>query len=111
MIDRTVPGLTDNLAVYQHRQRRALLGRPEWKVQGVRVYSCWGRRTPTASPAQAFAAGVILGLHEGWPVERCLRLGVASAAASVRSPNTSDGIAPAEACLAEAERAGYRLIG
>ncbi len=62
----------------------------------------------TTGAGDAFAAGVILGLHEGWPVERCLRLGVASAAACVRSPNTSDGIRPAEACLAEAGRAGYR---
>jgi sugar/nucleoside kinase (ribokinase family) len=62
----------------------------------------------TTGAGDAFAAGVILGLHEGWPVERCLRLGVASAAASVRSPNTSDGIKRAEACLAEADRAGYR---
>ena len=62
----------------------------------------------TTGAGDAFAAGVILGLHDGWPVERCLRLGVASAAACVRSPNTSDGIRPAEACLAEAGRAGYR---
>ena len=33
---------------------------------------------------------------------------VASAAACVRSPNTSDGIKPAATCLAEADRAGYR---
>ena len=63
----------------------------------------------TAGAGDAFAAGVLLGLHEGWPVEQCLRLAVASAAACVRSPNTSDGIRPAAACLAEADRAGYRL--
>jgi len=33
---------------------------------------------------------------------------VASAAASVRSPYTSAGIQPADICLAEADRAGYR---
>ena len=80
-----------------------------WRQGSVRLPREQVRSTTGAG--DAFAAGVILGLHEGWPVERCLRLGVASAAASVRSPNTSDGIAPAEACLAEAERAGYRLIG
>jgi sugar/nucleoside kinase (ribokinase family) len=62
----------------------------------------------TVGAGDAFAAGVVLGLHERWPVERCLRLGVASAAACVRSPGTSDGIQRAEACLAEADRAGYR---
>ena len=62
----------------------------------------------TTGAGDAFAADVILGLHEGWPVERCLRLGVASAAACVCSPSTSDGIKPAKECLAEADRAGYR---
>jgi sugar/nucleoside kinase (ribokinase family) len=62
----------------------------------------------TIGAGDAFAAGVILGLHEGWAVERCLRLAVASAAASVRSPHTSAGIKPADICLAEADRAGYR---
>jgi len=33
---------------------------------------------------------------------------VASAAACVRSPHTSEGIKPAEQCLAEADLAGYR---
>ena len=62
----------------------------------------------TTGAGDAFAAGVIMGLHEGWPVERCLRLAVASAAACVRSPNTSGGIKRADTCLAEADRAGYR---
>ena len=62
----------------------------------------------TTGAGDAFAAGVILGLHEGWPVERCLRLGAASAAACVRGLKTSDGIRPAGVCLADAERAGYR---
>jgi sugar/nucleoside kinase (ribokinase family) len=77
-----------------------------WRQGSVRLPREQVRSTTGAG--DAFAAGVILGLHEGWPVERCLRLGVASAAACVRSPSTSDGIKPAEACLAEADRAGYR---
>ncbi len=77
-----------------------------WRQGSVRLAREQVRSTTGAG--DAFAAGVILGLHEGWPVEQCLRLAVASAAASVRSPNTSDGIKRAEACLAEADRAGYR---
>jgi sugar/nucleoside kinase (ribokinase family) len=65
----------------------------------------------TNGAGDAFAAGVILGLHEGWPVERCLRLAVASAAACVRDPGTSAGIKPAAACLADADQAGYRPAG
>ena len=77
-----------------------------WRQGSVRLPREQVRSTTGAG--DAFAAGVILGLHEGWPTERCLRLAVASAAACVRSPNTSDGIKPAEECLAEADRAGYR---
>ena len=77
-----------------------------WRQGSVRLSREQVRSTTGAG--DAFAAGVILGLHDGWPIGRCLRLAVASAAACVRSPNTSDGIKPAEACLAEADRAGYR---
>ena len=77
-----------------------------WRQGSVRLPREQVRSTIGAG--DAFAAGVILGLHEGWPVERCLRLAVASAAACVRSPNTSDGIKPADQCLADADLAGYR---
>jgi len=84
----------------------ATSGGRTWRQGSVRLPREQVRSTTGAG--DAFAAGVILGLHEGWPVERCLQLAVASAAASVRSPNTSDGIKPAEACLADADQAGYR---
>ena len=77
-----------------------------WRQGSVRLPREQVRSTIGAG--DAFAAGVILGLHEGWPVERCLRLAVASAAACVRSPNTSDGIKPADQALADADLAGYR---
>ena len=77
-----------------------------WRQGSVRLAREQVRSTTGAG--DAFAAGVILGLHEGWPVERSLRLAVASAAACVRSPGTSDGIKRADACLAEAGQAGYR---
>ena len=77
-----------------------------WRQGSVRLPREQVRSTIGAG--DAFAAGVILGLHDGWEVERCLRLAVASAAASVRSPHTSAGIQPAEICLAEADRTGYR---
>jgi sugar/nucleoside kinase (ribokinase family) len=67
-----------------------------------------GQVRSTTGAGDAFAAGVILGLHEGWPVARGLRLAVAAAAACVRSPQTSEGIKRADACLAEAGDAGYR---
>jgi sugar/nucleoside kinase (ribokinase family) len=80
-----------------------------WRQGSVRLPREQIRSTTGAG--DAFAAGVILGLHEGWPVDRCLRLGTASAAACVRSPHTSNGIPAAEACLAAADHAGYRPTG
>ena len=77
-----------------------------WRQGSVRLPREQVRSTIGAG--DAFAAGIILGLHDGWAVERCLRLAVASAAASVRSPHTSAGIQPADICLADADRAGYR---
>ncbi len=62
-----------------------------WRQGSVRLPPRPGTQRPRAA-GDAFAAGVILGLHEGWPAERCLRLAVASAAACVRSPTTSAGI-------------------
>ena len=77
-----------------------------WRQGSVRVPP--GQVRSTTGAGDAFAAGVILGLHEGWPVGRGLRLAVAAAAACVRSPHTSEGIKRAGACLAEADDAGYR---
>jgi sugar/nucleoside kinase (ribokinase family) len=62
----------------------------------------------TTGAGDAFAAGVVHGLHEGLPVEDCLRQGAASAAACISSAGTSDGIRPMAECLAAAEAAGHR---
>jgi sugar/nucleoside kinase (ribokinase family) len=56
----------------------------------------------------AFAAGVIYGWHEGWPLAESLRLGHACAAASMRQVSTTLGVAPVAECLALAETFGFR---
>jgi sugar/nucleoside kinase (ribokinase family) len=56
----------------------------------------------------AFAAGVLYGWHEGWDIERGLRLGHACAAASMREVSTTTGVAPFAQCLALAEAHGNR---
>lgn len=65
----------------------------------------------TTGAGDAFAAGVVHGLHEDWPVEECLRLGVASAACCLTSPTTSQGVALAGEALVAAERWGHRPTG
>lgn len=59
----------------------------------------------------AFASAIVLGLHEGWPVERSLRLAVCVAAVSLGSYSTSGGILPMDECLAYGERMGFRTTG
>lgn len=61
-----------------------------------------------AGAGDALAAGILLGIHEDWPIERCLGLGVAAAAASLRHPTCSGGILPLADCLALATRTGHR---
>jgi len=77
-----------------------------WRQGSVQVPRAQVRNTTGAG--DAFAAGILFGVHEAWPIERCLLLGAASAAASLRSPHTSAGIGPAEQCIAEADADGYR---
>ena len=68
----------------------------------------------------AFYAGVLFGLHEDWPLDRCLDLGNAAAATSLHSPTTSASIRPWAECLAYAasrracapgpERASHEIV-
>lgn len=56
----------------------------------------------------AFAAGVVYGWHEGWPLVESLRLGHACAAASMRQVSTTLGVVPVAECLALARKLGFR---
>lgn len=40
----------------------------------------------------AFCAGVLYGIHEGWPPEECLRIANATAATCLCAKNTTDGV-------------------
>ncbi|MEO8240875.1 MAG: carbohydrate kinase family protein [bacterium] len=56
----------------------------------------------------AFAAGFLYGVHEGWAYDRCLQLAHASAAACIRTPGTYDGLMSVADCLALAADWGWR---
>jgi len=64
----------------------------------------------TNGAGDAFASGILLGLHEGWPMERSLKLAVCAAAVSLGSYSTSGGIQPVAACLAYGEAAGFKTL-
>lgn len=61
----------------------------------------------TAGAGDAFCAGVLYGLHEGWELKRCLEAGVSVAAASLSDPTCTGGIKPLATCLALAKKYGY----
>jgi sugar/nucleoside kinase (ribokinase family) len=62
----------------------------------------------TAGAGDAFCAGVLLGLHEGWDLSRCLLTGVCVAAASLSHPTCTQGVKSLEASLALAKKHGFR---
>jgi sugar/nucleoside kinase (ribokinase family) len=61
----------------------------------------------TAGAGDAFCAGVLLGLHEGWNVPRCLRTGVCIAAASLSQATCTDGVKSLNTSLALARKYGF----
>ena len=84
----------------------AMPGGQVWRQGSVRLAP--DQVISTTGAGDAFASGVIYGLHEGWSVEACLRLGAAAAAACIRDAHTSDGIGSVSECLALADGLGYR---
>lgn len=62
----------------------------------------------TAGAGDAFCAGVLLGLHEGWDLKRCLETAVCVAAASLTDPTCTAGVKPLKACLALGKKYGFR---
>jgi len=59
----------------------------------------------------AFAAGLLYGVHEGMPIRQRLHLAVCTAAASLSDPTPSKGLRPIAECLALAERFGFSIFG
>jgi len=64
----------------------------------------------TVGAGDAFAAGLLLGIHEDFGIKTSLDLGVCAAASCLSSPTCSDGIAPYKECLSFAEKYGYRKM-
>ncbi len=64
----------------------------------------------TAGAGDAFAAGVLLGLHENWAISDCLNLGVCVAASSLFDESCSAGVLPKADCLKLADQFGYQTV-
>ena len=64
----------------------------------------------SAGAGDAFAAGFVLGLHEGWDPARCLELGVCAAAVSLRDATCSAAILPWTECLELGGELGFNPV-
>jgi sugar/nucleoside kinase (ribokinase family) len=58
----------------------------------------------TAGAGDAFCAGVLLGLHDGWDLQKCLHTGVCVAAASLSDPTCTGGVKSLAAAQALARK-------
>ena len=65
----------------------------------------------TVGAGDAFASGVLYGIHEEWKLHDCLELGICVAAQSLRSETTSNAIAPWRTCLEAGQELGYLSLG
>ncbi len=65
----------------------------------------------TVGAGDAFYAGMLFGIHEGWPLARALALANASAATSLHSAATSSSIRPWRDCLDYAKAKGLKVSG
>jgi sugar/nucleoside kinase (ribokinase family) len=61
-----------------------------------------------AGAGDAFCAGTLLGLHEGWELKRCLLTGACIAAASLADATCTAGVKSLNASLSLAKKFGFR---
>lgn len=54
----------------------------------------------TAGAGDAFCSGVLLGLHQGWELSRCLLTGICAATASLSDPTCTNGVKSLSAAIA-----------
>jgi sugar/nucleoside kinase (ribokinase family) len=62
----------------------------------------------TAGAGDAFCAGVLLGLHEHWDLQRCLLTGVCMAAASLSDATCTAGVRSLTHSIGLAKKLGFR---
>lgn len=70
-------------------------------LQGAKIIGAVGA-------GDAFAAGVLAGIHDGWHMQQCLELGVCVAGSSLFSATSSDSILPVAACLQLGQQYGFK---
>lgn len=64
----------------------------------------------TAGAGDAFAAGMLFGLHEDRNIRDCLRMAVCAAAANLYHPTCTGGMKPLRDCLQLGQELGFRAL-
>jgi sugar/nucleoside kinase (ribokinase family) len=73
-------------------------------VQGGSLHLPPGYIAGAVGAGDAFCAGMLHGLHEGWPLPACAELGTCCAAACLSQPGSSEGLRSLAEVLALARR-------
>lgn len=64
----------------------------------------------TVGAGDAFAAGVLAGMNEGWEMKASLQLGVTAAATSLMDNTATEAILPWRECLQFGDKYGYKKL-
>jgi sugar/nucleoside kinase (ribokinase family) len=91
------------LAVHMPEGAVLLTDRGEWLAFGS-LELPGGYIRSAVGAGDAFCAGLLYGLHEGWPLPECARLAQCTAATSLAAEGASEGVLPLEETLALAAR-------
>lgn len=78
----------------------------EWRQGSVQIPG--EKMIGALGAGDAFAAGVLFGVHEGWETDRALRLGICAAGSSLAHQNSSESVLPWADCLRLGQTQGFR---
>jgi len=85
------------------------LGKPHCHPAVGRILPGIGSHSAgTAGAGDAFCAGALYGLHEGWDLQKCLLTAVCAAAASLSDPTCTGGMKPLAVVQALQKKYGVR---
>lgn len=94
--------------VFVHSPEGAVAGSTGWQVRQASVRLSPEKIAGAVGAGDALAAGILLGLHEGWDIATTLRLGVCAAAASLLHATSSEGVLSWQQCLELGATFGFR---
>jgi sugar/nucleoside kinase (ribokinase family) len=106
--ERLMEGTALSLAAVHYPMGAVVLARDGGRAEMPSVDVPRAEVVSSNGAGDCFAAGILLGHHEGWPLEQSLKLAHASAAASLRAAGTSTSVLPWSECLVLAGRWGFR---